>query len=62
MKTGLDGEDRLFQEDPESEAGDYLELRAERDCLVAVSACPGQGNRIPGWKHRRLRLDIMMAS
>lgn len=62
MKTGLDAHDRLFQEDPESEAGDYLELRAERDCLVAVSSCPGQGHRIPGWRHRPLRLDIMTAS
>lgn len=59
MKTGLDAQDRLFQEDPESKAGDYLELRAEIDCLVAVSACPGQGNRIPGWEHRPLRLDVL---
>ena len=35
MKTGVDEEDRLFQEHADSVAGDYLELRAERDCLVA---------------------------
>ena len=58
MKTGLGPDDRLFQEDPESEPGDYLELRAEIDCLVAVSSCPGQGNRYPGWRHRPLLLEI----
>lgn len=62
MKTGLDGRDRLFQEDPESEEGDYLELRAERDCLVAVSACPGQANRDPGWDHRPLLLQILASA
>ena len=59
MKTGLDSQDRLFQEDPESEADDYLELRAEMDCLVAVSACPGQGNLKPGWDYRPLLLQIL---
>jgi uncharacterized protein len=59
MKTGLDARDRLFQEDPESEAGDYLELRAEIDCLVAVSACPGQANRKPGWERWPLLLQIL---
>jgi uncharacterized protein len=59
MKTGLDTQDRLFQEDPESKASDYLELLAQMDCLVAVSACPGQGIRVPGWDHRPLLLQIL---
>jgi uncharacterized protein len=58
MKTGLDPNDHLFNEDPESEPGDYLELRAEIDCLVAVSSCPGQGNRDPNWRHRPLLLEV----
>ncbi len=62
MKTGLDSQDRLFQEDPESEADDYLELRAEMDCLVAVSACPGQGNLKPGWDYRPLLLQILTSA
>src|SRR4029078_5465649 len=45
MKTGLDSSDHLTNEDPETEPGDYVELRAEIDCLVAVSSCPGQANR-----------------
>ncbi len=59
MKTGVDEEDRLFQEPADSVAGDYLELRAERDCLVAVSACPGRGNRSPEFGHRPLLLQVL---
>ncbi len=59
MKTGLGADDRLFQEDPETEPGDYLELRAELDCLVAVSACPGQGHRSPAWGYRPLLLQVL---
>ncbi len=61
MKTGLDADDCLFQEDPETEPGDYLEMRAEMDCLVAVSACPGQGLRVPGWGYRPLLLQVLSA-
>jgi uncharacterized protein YcgI (DUF1989 family) len=59
MKTGLGPDDRLFWEAPESEPGDYLELQAEVDCLVAVSACPGEANRNPDYGLRPLRLDVL---
>lgn len=59
MKTGLDANDQLFWEETESEPGDYLELRAEMDCLVAVSACPGAGNRDPAWGYRPLLLQVL---
>lgn len=59
MKTGIDKDDRLFEEPAESLAGDYLELRAEKDCLVAVSSCPGRGNRFPEWRNRPLRIDVL---
>jgi uncharacterized protein YcgI (DUF1989 family) len=59
MKTGIDADDRLFQEDPETEPGDYVELRAEIDCLVGVSACPGHGLRVPGWGFRPLLLQVL---
>jgi uncharacterized protein len=58
MKTGLDATDHLTNEDPESEPGDYVELRAEIDCLVAVSSCPGQANRDPSWGFRPLILEV----
>jgi uncharacterized protein YcgI (DUF1989 family) len=44
MRTGLDGEGRIFFEDPDARAGDYVELLAERPCLIAVSACPGRSS------------------
>jgi uncharacterized protein YcgI (DUF1989 family) len=44
MKTGLGPDGRLFYEDPDTQAGDYVELRAEIDCLVAISACPGRSS------------------
>jgi uncharacterized protein len=41
MTTGLDENDRFFYLDPDARKGDHLELHAEMDCLVAISACPG---------------------
>lgn len=41
MKTGVDENGRLFFEHPDAVAGDYLEMRAEMDLLIAVSTCPG---------------------
>ena len=41
MTTGLDENDQFFYLDPDAKQGDYLELYAEMDCLVAISACPG---------------------
>jgi uncharacterized protein YcgI (DUF1989 family) len=41
MTTGLGEDDRFFYLDPDAERGDYLELHAEFDCIVAISACPG---------------------
>ncbi len=42
MPTGLDGEDAFFLEVSEAREGDYVELRAEFSCLVAISSCPGK--------------------
>ncbi|HEY1362085.1 MAG TPA: urea carboxylase-associated family protein [Xanthobacteraceae bacterium] len=41
MTTGLGPDDRFFYVDPDAKKGDYLELHAEMDCIVAISACPG---------------------
>jgi uncharacterized protein len=41
MTTGLGENDRFFYVDPDAEKGDYLELHAEFECIVAISACPG---------------------
>jgi uncharacterized protein len=41
MTTGLDENDRFFFLEPDAKKGDYMELFAEIDCIVAISACPG---------------------
>jgi len=41
MTTGLDENDRFFYVDPDCKKGDYMELHAEFDCIVGISACPG---------------------
>ena len=39
MNTGVREDGELFVDASPSNKGDYIELRAETDCLVAVSAC-----------------------
>jgi uncharacterized protein YcgI (DUF1989 family) len=41
MTTGLDENDRFFYVDPDCKEGDYMELHAEFDTIVGISACPG---------------------
>ena len=55
MRTGIDRKDRLFFEKPLAKKGDYMDLRAEMDCLVAVSACPGKSS---GGVHHPLAIEI----
>jgi uncharacterized protein len=44
MNTGLDENDQLFFIDPDAKPGDYLEMRAELNCLIAISTCPGRSS------------------
>ncbi len=41
MTTGLDDDDRFFYVETSAKTADYMELYAEIDCIVALSACPG---------------------
>jgi uncharacterized protein YcgI (DUF1989 family) len=41
--------------DPDAKKGDYMDLRAEMDCLVSLSACPGRSS---GPRTRRLAVEI----
>jgi uncharacterized protein YcgI (DUF1989 family) len=51
MTTGLDENDRFFYLDPEAKQGDYVDLHAEMDCLVAISASPATGST--GFAYKR---------
>jgi uncharacterized protein len=44
MRTGV-SENRLFHEPSAAVAGDYVELRAEMNVLVAMSACQGRSSQ-----------------
>ncbi|KAI9705688.1 MAG: hypothetical protein M1820_005098 [Bogoriella megaspora] len=47
--TGLDERGRYFMEPSPAQPGDFFELFAEMDLLVAVSACPGGDLSKWGW-------------
>ena len=59
MNTGINEKGNLFFVDPDAVKGDYLELRAEMNCLVAVSICPGGSS---GPEHRPVSFEIYEAS
>jgi uncharacterized protein YcgI (DUF1989 family) len=44
MRTGV-ADNRLFHEPSEAIEGDYIELRAEMDVVVAMSACQGRSSQ-----------------
>jgi uncharacterized protein YcgI (DUF1989 family) len=44
--------------EPTSEPGDYIDLRAEMDLLVAISACPQERNPCNGWNPTPLRVVV----
>jgi uncharacterized protein YcgI (DUF1989 family) len=44
--------------EPTSRPGDYIELRAEMDLLVAISVCPQELNPVNAWKSTPLRVVV----
>jgi len=46
MTTGTDEEHRLFYREPDAKQGDYIEMLAEIDTIVAISACPAGCNGV----------------
>jgi uncharacterized protein len=44
MKTGLNPEGKSFWEPSDAVKGDSIDLKAEMDCIVAISACPGMSS------------------
>jgi uncharacterized protein YcgI (DUF1989 family) len=57
MKTGVDDAGNPFIEPPDSEKGDHIDLLAEIDCLVALSACPVEYES--GGKTKTLKVQIL---
>jgi uncharacterized protein len=53
---GPDGSAEIAE--PPSKAGDYIDMRAEMDMLVAISACPQERNPVNGWNPTALDVIV----
>jgi uncharacterized protein YcgI (DUF1989 family) len=58
MNTEIDEAGRMVIHPPRSRAGDHLELRAEMDLIVAVSACAADVNACNGDECTRIALSV----
>jgi uncharacterized protein YcgI (DUF1989 family) len=47
--TGLNDKDQYFMKSCPAKVGDYFELFAEQDLLIALSTCPGGDLSVPMW-------------
>ena len=54
QKVGIEADGSLFLDESDARLGDYVEFRAEMDCLVNISACPADsaGGAIPAAVNR----------
>jgi uncharacterized protein len=54
QKVGVEDDGSLFLEESDARRGDYVEFKAEMDCLVNISACPADtaGGAIPAAVNR----------
>jgi uncharacterized protein YcgI (DUF1989 family) len=60
--TGLNDEDEYFMKTCPAKVGDYLELFAEQDLLMALSTCPGGDLSIPMWGNESRRHNRSMST
>jgi urea carboxylase-associated protein 1 len=56
VTVAADGSTQI--EEPKSKAGDYIDLVADTDVLVAISNCPQSRNPCNGWNPSPLRLIL----
>jgi uncharacterized protein YcgI (DUF1989 family) len=59
MNTAIDDAGRMAIYRPKSTAGDHLDLRAEMDLIVAVSACAADVNACNGDACTRIAVDVL---
>jgi len=58
QRTLIAADGRLETQAPLSRAGDFVELVAEDDCLVALTACPQDQNPCNGWRITDIRVVL----
>jgi len=61
MHTRIGDDQRMTILAPVSRAGDHIDLRAERDLIVAVSACAGDVNDCNGDRLTEIALEVTRA-
>jgi hypothetical protein len=61
MNVPIEG-GRISIQEPTSKPGDYIDLRAEEDLLVAISNCPQERNPCNAFKPTRLRALVYEAA
>jgi hypothetical protein len=59
MKTHVEPDNDLVIDLPDSRAGDHIELTAEMDCLVAVTACPEESSQCNGGRSTAIELQMV---
>jgi hypothetical protein len=59
MNTVIDPSGKVSVERPLSKAGDYMELRAEMDLIIAISACPCSESVCNGYKCTPIAVEIL---
>jgi uncharacterized protein YcgI (DUF1989 family) len=57
MNVDIDENGRFVMKPAPTEKGDYIDMRAEMDCLVAISACPSE-YAINDYKTKPLGIEI----
>lgn len=62
MNTAIDEHDRMRIFTAPSEAGDYLDLRAEMDLIVAVSACAADVSDCNGGVCTSIGIEVLAAA
>ncbi len=58
MNTPVSADGRTAIQEPASKPGDYLDLRANTDLLVAISNCPQERNPCNGWNPTTLGVVV----
>jgi hypothetical protein len=61
MNVPVAADGTLTVETPLSQAGDYVDIRAEMDCLVGVAACPADLSACNGWNPTAIAVELLSA-
>jgi uncharacterized protein YcgI (DUF1989 family) len=61
MNAGIDDAGRMVISEPHSRPGDHVDLRAERDLIVGVSACAADVNDCNGGVCTSIGLEVLPA-